>query len=299
MGRKIPAKKHRGVKDPYKQQEQRLNKIKDKLNCKPSSIDAQEIPRKLENIAKFMNSDNKGEIMVKRKRKRRHSELLDGTKFVDQEMDEPGMTRPLKMIPALKQHQNESVKKFMKRVDRATKVILKEAAFEDKYKVDVMRDEQGNVTQVKQREKNEHLLSEKQQLQNEEREKRKKQAQKDRDARRRQKNKKNVDDDDEFSYYQDKFEFGEVVYEPPSLDTAKLTKKLGGIVKPKTFLFMDKLKEAGNSEDPASSRLAKKPMKETPSAARKRILEDERLRVVEAYRQMKATKHHNVPGMSV
>lgn len=39
------------------------------------------------------------------------------------------------------------------------------------------------------------------------------------------------DDDDEFTYYQDKVEFGEVVDEPPSLDTTKLTKKIGQFTK--------------------------------------------------------------------
>lgn len=39
------------------------------------------------------------------------------------------------------------------------------------------------------------------------------------------------DNDDEFTYFQDKVEFGEVVDEPPSLDTSKLTKKVGQFIK--------------------------------------------------------------------
>ncbi|XP_069941353.1 coiled-coil domain-containing protein 137 isoform X1 [Cherax quadricarinatus] len=296
MGRKILKKKHRGVKDPYKQQAERLNKIKNKLNCPPSCVDAQEIPRKLQNLAKFKDLErNEEQNMVKRKKKKK-SKLIDGTKFVDRERDQPGMTKPLKMIPLLKQHPKENVEKFMKRVDTVTKVILKEAAFEDKFQVDVIRDEHGNITSVKQRDKNDPLLSEKQQLEVDEREKRKKLARKERDLRRRQKRKKNSndDDDDEFSYYQDKIEFGEVVYEPPSLHTEKLTKKLG-ITKPKSFLFMDKVKKDGETETPASSMQVKKPVNEKLSAARKRMLEEEKLRVVEAYRKMKTTKHHSIP----
>ncbi|KAG7160938.1 Coiled-coil domain-containing protein 137-like [Homarus americanus] len=279
MGRKIPGKKHRGVKDPYKQQEQRFNKIKDKVNRKPSSTDVQEIPRKLHKISKFEDNDKSGPLFVKKMKKKKKKDLIDATKFMDREKHQPGMTRPLKMVPMLKQHPHESEKKFVKRVDRATKVILKEAAFEDKFQVDVMRDEQGSVTSVKRRENSDPLLSEKKQLEANERAQRKKQARKERDIRRKHKNKKE-EDDDEFSYYQDKVEFGEVVYEPPSLDTEKLTRKVnGGVTKPKTFLFMDKLKRPEDSDTPASSTQVKSQKKGNISAARKRILEEERVRV--------------------
>lgn len=54
--------------------------------------------------------------------------------------------------------------------------MLKEAAFEDKFQVDVIRDERGNITSVNRREKSDPVLSEKEQLDANEREKRKKQA---------------------------------------------------------------------------------------------------------------------------
>lgn len=44
------------------------------------------------------------------------------SRYVDRERDEPGMTRPTKMVPLLQQHPNESYRKFLKRVDRVTNV---------------------------------------------------------------------------------------------------------------------------------------------------------------------------------
>lgn len=60
----------------------------------------------------------------------------------------------------------------------------------------------------------------------------------------------------------------------------------------KSFLFMEKLK--GNQEDATQNKLSpsnQKAKKQEVSAGRRRILEAERQRVVEAYRSMKASKH--------
>ncbi|KAK8388951.1 hypothetical protein O3P69_020722 [Scylla paramamosain] len=293
MGRKIPRKKHRGVKDPYKQQEERFNKIKNKLNAKPESTESQEIPRRLQNIAKFNSViSRKGLPMKKRKKEKlKNNTLIDGRKYVDREKELPGMTRPTKLVPLLQQHPKETYKKFLKRVDRVTHEIIKEADFEKKFKVEVKRDERGQVVAVQHQEKIDPLLSDKQKEDLVEREEKKKAARRERDKRRRGKKRKNDgdDDDDEFSYYQDKFEFGEVVYEPPSLDTEKLTRKMNrNEEKSRSFLFMEKLKEKQDESSPSN-----KPSKKAAKipAGRRRILEEERQRVVEAYRSMKASKH--------
>lgn len=294
MGKKIPKKKHRGVKDPYKQQEERLNKIKNKLNAKPENIEAQEIPRRLQTIAKFNRRISKKGVTVQKKKKiLKDKTLIDGRRYVDHEKEEMGMTRPTKLVPLLQQHPKENYKKFLKRVDRVTSEIMKEAAFENKFKVEVRRNEQGQVVSVQHQEKIDPLLSDKQKKELADREEKKKAARRERDQRRRGKKRKNDDDgddDDEFSYYQDKFEFGEVVYEPPTLDTEKLTKKIERDgVKPKSFLFMEKLKK--KQDESSTSKPSKKAAKTQVSAGRRRILEEERLRVVEAYRTMKASKY--------
>ncbi|CAB3239010.1 unnamed protein product [Arctia plantaginis] len=47
MGRKIPAKKHRGVKDPLLQQAKRLESLKGKINAPPKDPDEQPMPRSI------------------------------------------------------------------------------------------------------------------------------------------------------------------------------------------------------------------------------------------------------------
>ncbi|MPC59430.1 hypothetical protein E2C01_053449 [Portunus trituberculatus] len=86
------------------------------------------------------------------------------------------MTRPTKLVPLLQQHPRETYKKFLKRVDRVTHEIMKEAEFEKKFKVEVCRNEQGQVVAVKHQEKIDPLLSDKEKKDLAEREERKKAA---------------------------------------------------------------------------------------------------------------------------
>ncbi|KAK5641198.1 hypothetical protein RI129_009745 [Pyrocoelia pectoralis] len=50
MGRKIPGRKHRGVRDPDKQRELRLQSLKGKINAPPINPDIQEIPKSLNRL---------------------------------------------------------------------------------------------------------------------------------------------------------------------------------------------------------------------------------------------------------
>ncbi|CAG4990729.1 unnamed protein product [Colias eurytheme] len=68
MGRKIPAKKHRGVKDPLVQHARRMQSIKDKINAPPTDPDDQPVPRSLSRLFAFQNKDKD----VKKKKKRLH-----------------------------------------------------------------------------------------------------------------------------------------------------------------------------------------------------------------------------------
>ncbi|XP_063534322.1 uncharacterized protein LOC134744441 [Cydia strobilella] len=68
MGRKIPAKKHRGVKDPLKQQEQRFQSIKDKINAPPTDPDEQPIPKSLQRLFAF--KERTPSSIVKKKKSR-------------------------------------------------------------------------------------------------------------------------------------------------------------------------------------------------------------------------------------
>ncbi|XP_045771333.1 uncharacterized protein LOC123871527 isoform X2 [Maniola jurtina] len=57
MGRKIPAKKHRGVKDPLVQQARRLQSLKGKINAPPKDPDDQPVPKTLTRLFAFQNRD--------------------------------------------------------------------------------------------------------------------------------------------------------------------------------------------------------------------------------------------------
>ncbi|OWR50249.1 hypothetical protein KGM_201165 [Danaus plexippus plexippus] len=67
MGRKIPAKKHRGVKDPLIQQARRLQSLKGKINAPPKDPDEQPVPRSLTQLFAFQN---KNQDLVKKKEKK-------------------------------------------------------------------------------------------------------------------------------------------------------------------------------------------------------------------------------------
>nr|XP_049699837.1 uncharacterized protein LOC126055275 isoform X2 [Helicoverpa armigera] len=59
MGRKIPAKKHRGVKDPLVQQAKRLESLKGKINAPPKDPDEQPVPRSLTRLFAFQDQDKR------------------------------------------------------------------------------------------------------------------------------------------------------------------------------------------------------------------------------------------------
>ncbi|XP_047505236.1 coiled-coil domain-containing protein 137 [Pieris napi] len=66
MGRKIPAKKHRGVKDPLVQHARRMQSLKDKINAPPIDPDEQPVPRSLSRLFAFQDN---GKVTKKKKKK--------------------------------------------------------------------------------------------------------------------------------------------------------------------------------------------------------------------------------------
>lgn len=293
MARRPAKKKHRGIKDPYKQMEERFEKIKHKVNCKPVNDQTQEISRKLQMITDFQKgklpkqleeSQTVNRVREKKSKKRKKSDvappLIDTARLADTEEEEYGMNRPLKKIPRLVQYSDETESEFLKRVNRAAQDIVNESKFEEKFRVEVDRDESGNVVKMKHRKAlDDPLLPAKKRAKLEAREKRKKEKKKERDLKKKQKGKRKKVDEDDFKHFQDKVEFGEVAYEPPSLDTSKFTKMTNSDTKTKSFIFMEKLKgsQAGKTPELTESR--------------KKLLEEERLKAVQAYREMKAAKY--------
>ncbi|KPJ12371.1 Coiled-coil domain-containing protein 137 [Papilio machaon] len=69
MGRKIPAKKHRGVKDPLIQQAKRLQELKGKINAPPNDPDDQPVPKSLTRLFAFEHRLKEKSMNLKRKKK--------------------------------------------------------------------------------------------------------------------------------------------------------------------------------------------------------------------------------------
>lgn len=115
--RKIPAKKHRGVKDPEEQRRQREEKVKLKVNSAPKDLDDQEMPKKLQ---KLIQSKSDAKVVKKTTAKKSH--LLDSAQHMGYEMTLPGMKRPLKPIPHFKQNPGESEKQFFNRINQVVEV---------------------------------------------------------------------------------------------------------------------------------------------------------------------------------
>jgi len=225
MGRKIPAKKHHGVKDPVKQREQRLAKIKSKINEVPENIDDQEVPRKVKML--FKSKD---------KQKKRHVE--DGVRLVKSAKNkDPQVTktpqRAIKKVPTFKRMPGESDKDLLWRAELTTRQYLNKSKFEDKYDVDLETNEDTGDVKVKKRDwsylddgKKEEPTNKwekkkiKKLAKKEQEKKEKKQMKKEKFKEKKlyKKNKKNMDGFSQLN--QDKVEFGEVAEEPPQL-TAK------------------------------------------------------------------------------
>lgn len=227
MGRKIPAKKHHGVKDPEKQAEQRNAKIKMKINETPANIDDQEIPKKIKNLFK---------PTFKRKKGPTHDNPPPASKGKSKnEIDKHQPQRPVKKTPNFQRIPGESDRDYLWRTELVTRNYLKKTRFEDKYDVDVETDDRTGEVDIRKRdmkfiedgikvepkdkwEKKKFKKMEKLQKEREERKQLKKEKFKMRKLH--MKNKK-LGKQDEFSVLkQDKVEFGDVAQQPPHL-TAK------------------------------------------------------------------------------
>lgn len=226
MGRKIPAKRHHGVKNPEKQAERRNAKIKLKINEAPIDIDDQEVPKKIKNLFKtnkVKKAKVKIEPTVKGKGKGKKSEI---NKFQPQ--------RPLKKIPKIERMPGESDRDLLWRAELTTRNYLKKSRFEEKYDVDVETNDKTGEVAIKKRdmkfiedkikveptdkwEKKKMKKQEKLQKERDERKQAKKEKFK---ARKLHLKNKKLKLDDFSVLKQDKVEFGDVAEQPPTL-TAK------------------------------------------------------------------------------
>lgn len=154
MGRKIPGRKHRGVRDPEKQAAIRYNRycillllqmlkfnffsIKDKINSAPSNPDDQHIPRSLQRIIDLKNRAKNGDFDKKNKKMNTIEKKIVNIK--------PFKGKPEKTIPLFKQKPGETDRIFVHRMNKICMDFTVEAKFEEKYGVEIKRNDKGEVS---------------------------------------------------------------------------------------------------------------------------------------------------------
>ncbi|KAM3922686.1 coiled-coil domain-containing protein 137 [Leptodactylus fuscus] len=223
---------------------------KKKTNSKPKDLDAQEIPFKLREIMKSRME------MKNPKKKKKKPAKKQGPSHEELQSD-------IK-VPKFKQNKNESAYSYITRMNRETEHVM----FLCKNQPDRMPekevDEKGElVKELPQKEKSE--------------------KKKEFDRRRLDKFLKKKEEKKETrlekDMFTDKVMFGEVVMAPPTL-TVKPRKSAAETKPGEKKLLLKSILDKSTSTAPPPAM----------SLARKRLLEDERERVVQAYRNLKKRK---------
>ncbi|XP_023026308.2 coiled-coil domain-containing protein 137 [Leptinotarsa decemlineata] len=316
MGRKIPGRKHRGIRDPEKQAAARFESIKDKINAPPLKPDEQQISKSLQRFIDLKNKVKSGTYHTKHLKK---SPSEDG-KSPKKNKNEAEVlkAKQAKRIPTFKQAEGESDRDFVKRINRICMDVTREAAYEEKYGVEIRRNEDGEVEGVVKRPKDELELYLKKLKKDQNSNKKKKKKNNEKDSPRlskwqkRQKKlklkkmDKNLFHEDDIEKYKDTIKFGEVAHAPPSLITPRKVGTqqnaprpgnknllLNSILQPKDLLTKstsvptqkESLRKISNN---VIDRKGKR--KDLPNALR-RQLEKQQKEIIGAYKELKANKY--------
>ncbi|XP_049854952.1 coiled-coil domain-containing protein 137 isoform X1 [Schistocerca gregaria] len=229
MGRKIPGKKHKGVKDPLQQLAKRNQSLSAKVNAPPTQPDDQSVPKSLIRLMKLKDDVKQGKFKHKKKRKKRKRGewLIDTKVLAEKDHKVPGMTRPDKPVPHLIQRPGESEFHFLRRIEQACQEVIKESQFEDKFGVNVIRDtDTGEVVNVVKKPKDPVLEFDATKKKKKNNDSANATDSLSKTARRRQKKLErkqlnNSDKERDFDMFKDNVKFGEVVSEPPQLKAPK------------------------------------------------------------------------------
>ncbi|CAG9138709.1 unnamed protein product [Plutella xylostella] len=132
MGRKIPAKKHHGVKDPVKQQAQRMKKLKTQINAPPTDPDDQPMPRSVARLFGLPEYEPKPKKQFKNKKQ--SSEVNEPKKpHVKGSSKNP--------VSSLQRLPGESGRSFSLRINSAIRTLNNDRT-DDDYPVTDMQDDQ-------------------------------------------------------------------------------------------------------------------------------------------------------------
>ncbi|XP_076161608.1 coiled-coil domain-containing protein 137 [Ptiloglossa arizonensis] len=300
MGRKIPGKKHRGVKDPFKQQAKRQAELETKINAPPKNVDEQTIPRSLENLIKLKEAVKLGKITKIKKRKRRKNALISIGGETSKSLHPKA--KPDKIVPLFQQNSGESKEQFLHRVERDTHAFINETAFEKKYDVQVNRNpETGNIEGLTKCTLTEldkidmlrakHKNFRKKKKKEDKNEIKMTKSQKRKEKLRLKKETKEKEDVDEFKIFKDQVKFGEVAHEPPRLTTIPKAANSTSTSKPgeKDLLLHSLLKESKmlKMDSKKTVSIDKTGKRKNLSVGQRRQLERDQNDVIAAYRKMK------------
>ncbi|CAH1389844.1 unnamed protein product [Nezara viridula] len=222
MGRKIPGKKHRGVKDPKKQLWEKKEKLKQVINCPPKDPSVQEIPKTVLELNRLRELVRNGNFKKKKKTKSKTNLSNNINKITNGSSQLPESNKDGKVWPNLKQKPGETDGSYFRRINKATNDIIYEASIEAKHDIEVNHNNTGNI-------KNDHLKESEDGLSNNKKKSNKNSEtdyildRKDRMKLRRKlkvkmkKVNKIKVKEDAIEKKKDIVQFGEVVHQPPQL----------------------------------------------------------------------------------
>ncbi|WAQ96455.1 CC137-like protein [Mya arenaria] len=201
-------------------------------------LDVQHVPRKLKDMlhAKHAMSETKLKKKKTLKKKRKRGKLSDEL------LKEGATSRPMARIPRFEQGKFEKDGDFIRRVEMETHRVIMRSKMENKYKVDLMED-QNNITNLKMKKR---PTSENKKQRSRDKKQKKKEA----------KQEKKIDKQIGFSGLTDRVSFGEVAMEPPTL-TARPRKANSDNEKPRpgkrSLLLKEMMGGPSSSKDPEPS----------------------------------------------
>lgn len=283
MTKRGHGKKANKIKDPYAiRRERDRGKI---FNKKPINIEDEFVPRKVQDMMKLVDGIANGEKVLKKPKRKKHlnNGRITSRAFVKTETPGKGMTRPLKPIPLFEQKPNESDNKFLKRVEKMTKERIQQSKFEDKWNVDIMPDLETGATKMVSRDDDSEKKRKKRKKVGEDGEELPKKINR-KKAMKLKRKEKLAEKMDDFAHLSDRVQFGDVVERPPEIRAA-----------PKKAPI-----DSSHSKPGRKSLLLKKMFTDAQAGARtssapkslhqKATLEEERQRVVAAYRHIRHEK---------
>ncbi|KAH8386969.1 hypothetical protein KR093_003755 [Drosophila rubida] len=328
--RKIPVRKHHGVRDPLQQIEQREKKLANVTNNPPTQKDDQRGSYSFQQFKKLADTAKAGKKLKLGAVGKEDLPKASAGKHPKKAQPNSANNNNNNRHANIKQLADESDVDYLRRVNRMTSASVREAQYEAKYGVNVIRNPQTGEITIQKRPKNEidELLKQKQKERSLAKSGCKKQQKKTANLMDAKTSKELIkraykeadedeDEDDETAspaeYKRDVFKFGEIVHAPPTLKTLpRKANKNETVPRPgsKSNLLLKSLMEKPASSAVASQSAAsslpaktKKLQHTTPTkqqlkgkrkdlpAATRNMLEGERSKMIDLYRQLK--KEHN------